>query len=208
MPPANAQTHTEPSTPALRWLPASRPFTPPVRIAIAVLGGSALLALSAHIAVPLYFTPVPFTMQPLAVLLLGLLLDPTVAFATLLAYLLEGAAGLPVFAPGPGGLLDLMSPSGGYLLAYPFAVTLVSKLYRSRRPTFTWAALSAAAGAVVYFTGGASWLAVVLHQPASIALKLAVWPFLAGDALKIVLAAAIVTGLARIRSRSNTGPAL
>ena len=184
--------------PSLRWLPASRA----ARFALAVIAGSLLLAVSAHISVPLFFTPVPFTLQPLAVLLLGLMLDPAVAFATLLAYLLEGAAGLPVFAGASAGILDLMGPTGGYLLSYPFAVALVSKLYRSLPSSFTTAALSAAAGAVVYFTCGAAWLAVVLHQPASIALKLAVWPFLAGDALKVVVAAAIVTGIARMRNRT------
>ena len=197
-----SQTHTAVSQTAVPWLPASRT----TRFFLAVIAGSALLALSAHVSVPLFFTPVPFTLQPMAVLLLGLLLDPAVAFATLVAYLIEGASGLPVFAPqGPSGILHLMGPSGGFLLSYPFAAVLVSKLYRSLRPSsFTFAALSAAAGSVVYFTGGASWLAVITHQPMSIALKMAVLPFLAGDALKVVLAAAIVTGISRLHSRRNT----
>jgi len=187
---------------ALPWLPASRA----TRFFLAVLFGSALLAISAHISFPLFFTPVPFTLQPMAVLLLGLLLDPAVAFATLFAYLLEGASGLPVFAPAATvSAFHLMGPTGGYLLSYPFAAALVSKLYRTRRPaSFTFAALCAAAGSVVYFTCGASWLSVITHQPASTALKLAVWPFLAGDALKVLLAAAIVTGLSRWRSRLNS----
>ena len=201
-----SQPHTAVSQPALPWLPASRA----ARFSLAVLAGSALLALSAHVSVPLFFTPVPFTLQPMAVLLLGLLLDPAVAFATLVAYLLEGAAGLPVFAPvGLGGAFALLGPSAGFLWSYPLAVVLVSKLYRSLpSASFTSAALSAAAGAVVYFTGGACWFAVTLHQPMSVALKMAVWPFLAGDALKVVLAAAIVTGISRSRSRQNTQPAL
>jgi biotin transport system substrate-specific component len=201
-----SQTNTVVSESALSWLPAS----PAVRFSVAVIAGSALLALSAHISFQLFFTPVPFTLQPFAVLLIGLLFDPAVAFATLVAYLVEGASGLPVFAPnGLGGILDLMGPTGGFLFSYPFAVFLVSKLYRSFRPaSFTWAALSAAAGSVVYFACGASWLAIIAHQPMRIALKLAVWPFLAGDALKIVAAAAIVTGLHRLRNRQNTEPAL
>jgi biotin transport system substrate-specific component len=200
---AQANTPTQAAVPqsALRWLPVTRP----ARFALAVLAGSALLALSAQVSIPLFFTPVPFTLQPLAVLLLGLLLDPAVAFATLIAYLAEGAAGLPVFAGGAAGILVLMGPTAGYLIAYPFAVALVSKLYRTVRPaSFTTAALSAAAGAVVYFALGASWLAVLLHQPMHIALKLAVWPFLAGDALKVVIAAAAVTSIDRLRSRRNT----
>jgi biotin transport system substrate-specific component len=196
------QTSTAVSPSSLSWLPASRA----TRFALAVVLGSAFLAAAAHISFPLFFTPVPFTLQPFAVLLLALLLDPAVAFATLFAYLVEGASGLPVFAPTSSATaFHLMGPSGGYLLSYPFAALLVSKLYRIRRPaSFTFAALCAAAGAIVYFACGASWLSVVMHQPASIALKLAVWPFLAGDALKVILAAAIVTGFSRWRSRQNS----
>lgn len=201
-----SQPQTAISSITFPWLPASRA----TRSVLAVLAGSALLAISAHISIPLFFTPVPFTLQPMAVLLLGLLLDPTLAFATLFAYLVEGASGLPVFAPTASvSFLHLMGPSGGYLLSYPFAAALVSKLYRTRQTrSFAFAALCAAAGSVVYFTCGASWLAIILHQPASVALKLAVWPFLAGDALKVVLAAAIVTGLSRYRSRPNSEAAL
>ncbi|MGC2163038.1 MAG: biotin transporter BioY [Silvibacterium sp.] len=177
---------------------------------LAVLAGSILLALSAHVSVPFFFTPVPFTLQPLAVLLLGLMLEPSVACAILIAYLAEGASGLPVFAPGgPGGFLALMGPSAGFLWAYPFAVVLVSKLYRRLQPSsFAFAVLSAAAGSVVYFTGGACWFSVILHQPMSIALKMTVWPFLAGDALKVIFAAAFITGLSRFRSRWSTQSAV
>jgi biotin transport system substrate-specific component len=196
-----SQTHTAVSQATPQWLPSSRA----ARVTLSVIAGSALLAVSAHVSVPLFFTPVPFTLQPMAVLLLGLLLDPAVAAATLVAYLVEGAAGLPVFAPvGLGGAFALLGPSAGFLWAYPFAVALVSKLYRSARSkSFTWAALSATAGSLVYFTGGATWFAVTLHQSMSVALKMTVWPFVAGDALKVVLAAAIVTGLYRLRTRES-----
>jgi biotin transport system substrate-specific component len=196
-----SQTSNAVSQANLQWLPSSRA----ARATLSIIAGSVLLALSAHVSVPFFFTPVPFTLQPMAVLLLGLLLDPAVAFATLAAYLLEGAAGLPVFAPvGLGGAFALLGPSAGFLWAYPFAVTIVSKLYRSGRSrTFTWATISAIAGAVTYFAGGASWFAVTLHQPFSVALKMAVWPFIAGDALKVVLAAGIVTGLHRLRNRND-----
>lgn len=201
------QTHpTVSQTTLSRLLPASRA----ARTILTILAGTALLAISAHISVPLFFTPVPFTLQPMAVLLLGLLLDPAVAVATLVAYLAEGASGLPVFAPqGMPSFLHLMGPTGGFLLTYPFAVYLVSKLYRSRRPaSSTHAAVSAAAGAVVYFTGGWAWFTVITHQTAAVSFKLAVLPFLAGDALKVVLAAAIVTGLTRLRNRLNAREAV
>src|SRR5215813_1907044 len=80
-----------------------------IRWAVSMVMGSALVAVCAHVSVPLFFTPVPMTLQPFAVLLLGLLLDPATAFATLTLYLVEGASGLPVFTPqGPGGMPQLM----------------------------------------------------------------------------------------------------
>src|ERR1700761_6659041 len=98
---------------------------------VAVVLATALVAICAHIALPLGFTPVPVTMQTFAVLLLGLLFAPVPAFACLALYLMEGALGLPVFSPhGPGGIAQLLGPTGGYLLSYPFAAALASLLYR------------------------------------------------------------------------------
>src|ERR1700739_3372363 len=110
---------------------ASRTSTSPwPRTAGVVLAGSALLAVCARVSVPLWFTPVPLSLQPFGVLLLGLLLSPLMAAATVSAYLLEGVAGLPVCAPGPGVLAHLLGPTGGYLLAYPLAAVLISTLWR------------------------------------------------------------------------------
>jgi biotin transport system substrate-specific component len=167
-----------------------------------VLVGSLFIAVCAHIALPLYFTPVPLTLQPFAVLLLGLLLSPRLASATLVTYLAEGAAGLPVFAPGlafSGGMAHLLGPTGGYLLAYPVAVALISFLWRRTSRSFDTAALSATAGNLVILACGALWLAVVTHASAQSVLTLAVIPFLPGDALKIVGAAALATGFRRFR---------
>lgn len=208
---ANTQSRTRFQTPIaaspsiLSFLPASRIK----RAAIAVLAGTALLAASAHVSIPFFFTPVPFTLQPFAVLLLGLMLEPAVAFATLVAYLAEGAAGLPVFTPqGPLGIAHLLGPDGGFLLAYPFAALLISKLRRSLPSSFTFASIAAASGSVVYFIGGASWLAILTHQSMRVAFELAVWPFAAGDALKVILAAAIATGASRYLIRRKAQPAL
>ena len=89
----NNETHIEETPAALSVVMAG------LRILFVMLAGSAFVAVCAHIALPLAFTPVPLTLQPFAVLLLGLLLRPRVAAATLTAYLLEGASGLPVFTP-------------------------------------------------------------------------------------------------------------
>ena len=169
-----------------------------------VIGGSALMALCAHLALPLYFTPVPLTLAPFAVLLLGLLLTPQLAAATLCAYLAEGALGLPVFAPGPlasSGLAHLLGPTGGYLLAYPVAAALISFLWRTGERGFASAALSAAAGNLAILACGALWLGFLTQASARAILTLAVVPFLPGDALKVVAAAALVTGFQRLRRR-------
>ena len=167
------------------------------------VGGSALVAVCAHIALPLYFTPVPLTLAPFAVLLLGLLLTPRLAAGTMAATLAQGALGLPVFAPnGMVGLAHLLGPTGGYLMAYPAAAWLVSTLWRRSRRGFGAAALSAAAGNVAILACGALWLGVLTHISARLAITLAVVPFLPGDALKVVAAAALAVGLNHLRRKS------
>ena len=164
------------------------------------LAASALVALCAHIAIPLYFTPVPLTMAPFAVLLLGLLLSPRMAAAALGAYLAEGAMGLPVFAPSPlYGLAHLLGPTGGYLFAYPAAAALISFLWRRSRRSFTTALASATAGNLVILLCGALWLAALTHASAQAVFATAVVPFLPGDALKIAAAAGLAVGFQRLR---------
>jgi len=178
-----------------------------LRTAGVVLAASALVAICSHISVPLGFTPVPLTLQPFAVLLLGLLLSPRLAAATLGVYLLEGAAGLPVFAPGlvfGAGIAHLLGPTGGYLMAYPAAAALVGYLWRRSRRGYSAALMSAAAGNAVILLCGFAWLMVWTHGAGSsgsvkTAFALAVLPFLPGDALKVVVAAAIAKGLHRAR---------
>src|ERR1700692_1825792 len=95
--------------------------TVPGKIVLAV-SASALVALCAHISLPLPFTPVPLTLGNFAVLLVGMMLGPVVGFSPMVLYLAEGAAGLPVFTPqGPGGIAQLLGLSAGYLLSYPLA---------------------------------------------------------------------------------------
>ena len=181
-----------------------------IRQAGIVLAGSALVAVCAHIALPLYFTPVPLTLQTLAVLLLGLLLSPRLAAATLCAYLVEGALGLPVFAPSPlalSGIAHLFGPTGGYLLAYPLAAATASFLWHrtgwNTRRGFTSVLLSAAAGSLPILALGALWLGVFSHASVQNVLSLAVLPFLPGDALKIVAAAGLAAGFMRLRRKTS-----
>lgn len=179
----------------------SQPLVWMRNVGIALLG-SLLIAVCAHVALPLAFTPVPLTLQPFAVLLIGLLLPPGLAFATLFAYLIEGATGLPVFTPGyigASGIAHLIGPTGGYLLAYPVAVALTSHLWRSHRRSFIWGLLSAAAGDLLILAVGAVWLNQLTHSSFEAILSEAVIPFLPGEALKIIVAAGIAAEWQRLR---------
>lgn len=185
----------------------SRPYALPAlaRRGLTLVLGSLLVAVCAHIAFPLWFTPVPVTMQTFAVLLLGLMLSPGMAAAVMAAYLMEGAAGLPVLAPtGTVALLHIFGPTGGYLLSYPAAAALVSYLRRrfagrSARGVFAGSLLAAGVGGVLILLCGAAWFAALTHEPAMPVLALTVAPFLAGDVLKTAAAAGAATGLRRFR---------
>jgi biotin transport system substrate-specific component len=166
-------------TPSIAW-----------NTAVPVVLSTALLAICAHIAVPLGFTPVPVTMQTFAVLLLGLLFAPAPAFACMALYLAEGAMGLPVFSPhGPGGLAQLLGPSGGYLLAYPFAAPLASWLYRRANRGFLAALAASALASLLILAVGAGWLGFLTHAKLSVVFFQSIAPFLPGDAVKVLAAA-------------------
>jgi len=163
-----------------------------------VVSASILMAISAHISVPLPFSPVPVTMQPLAMLLIAFFIGPRRAAAAMVAYLLEGAAGLPVFSPaGPGGIAQLIGPTGGFLMATPFAAFAAGFIARKR--TVTYLTLAALAAEVILFTFGASWFTLATHTTLSQAFALAVLPFLPGEVLKI----AIAVGAASLWNRRN-----
>ncbi len=185
-------------------LAATRPMLW-LRAAGIVLAASAFVAVCARLALPLYFTPVPLTLQPFAVLLVGLLLSPRLAGASLIAYLVEGALGLPVFAPTAAsapGLAHLFGPTAGYLLAYPFAAVIISFVYRRIGRGFASALFSAALGNLVILSTGALWLAILTHASARVVLLQSFVPFLPGDALKVVAAASLAAFWLRFRPRN------
>jgi biotin transport system substrate-specific component len=196
----NPAPAASPSAPLAR--PISRPASSALaRPAAAVVIGSLLVAVCAHLAVPLWFTPVPVTLQTFAVLLLGLVLSPGLAASALVLYLLEGMAGLPVLSPiGPAGFLHILGPTGGYLLSYPAAAALTGWLRRRiGKGGFTTSALAAAAGSVVILLAGAAWFAILTHCSAGAVFTLTIAPFLPGDILKVAAAAGAAAGLRRFR---------
>jgi biotin transport system substrate-specific component len=164
---------------------------------LAIVLGAATVAVAAQAAVPLPGTPVPMTLQPLAVLVVGGLLGARLGAAALVLYLALGALGLPVFTPGGlPGAARLIGPTGGYLLSYPVAAALVGWLVASGRPTARALRLllAAAAGMVVIHLGGSAQLAILTGN-AGAATRYGLIPFLTGDLLKIGIAALLILAL-------------
>jgi biotin transport system substrate-specific component len=160
------------------------------RSALLVLGFSLLTAAAAQVVVPLPFTPVPLTGQTFAVLLTGALLGPRLGALAMLAYLLEGAAGLPFFRGGAGGVGHFSGATAGYLLAFPAAAYVTGVLAeRGWDRRFLTAAAAMALGSFVILAGGWAWLALMFKGGAE-AFRLGVAPFLPGDVVKVALAAA------------------
>src|SRR3712207_6772947 len=160
------------------------------RSALLVLGFSLLTAAAAQVVVPLPWTPVPLTGQTFAVLLTGALLGPRLGALAMLAYLLEGAAGLPFFRGGAGGVTHLSGATAGYLLAFPAAAYVTGYLAeRGWDRRFLSAAAAMALGSVVILACGWAWLAVMFKGGGE-AFRLGVAPLLAGGGLKIAVAAA------------------
>jgi len=175
-----------------------------IRRAAAVVLGALVVAGAAQVSIPLPGTPVPMTLQPMAVLLVGGLLGARLGALSMILYLAMGAAGLPVFTPTVPiyGIARLFGPTGGYLLAYPIAAYAVGAFVPPLRTAergsggedWLRAALGVVAGIVLIHLGGLAQLAIITGTITT-AAQLATWPFLLGDLLKI---AVLVPVLARL----------
>lgn len=165
-----------------------------------VLGGTALLALSAQATVPMF--PVPMTLQTLAVTIIGLTFGSRLAAATVLAYLAEGAMGLPVFANATGGIAPLMGPTAGFLWGFVGMAWLTGWLVeRGLDRGFMRLFVAALLPALLLFVPGAGALALVLGKTLGDAVMLAVVPFLLGALVKAIIAAMAVSGGWNLLSR-------
>jgi biotin transport system substrate-specific component len=168
-----------------------------IRVASVILL-AALTAAAAQVSVPLPFTVVPFTLQPMVVLLGGAVLGARLGMAAQGLYLLAGLAGLPVFAASavlPQGVLRLLGPTGGYLMSYPFAAFITGLLAQSgfdRR--YVTSVIAMAAGLLVIFACGVSWLAFFTRPAVGLdaALRSGFYPFIPADIFKVLVAAAIM----------------
>jgi biotin transport system substrate-specific component len=181
-----------------------------VRIAVANI----LLALCAHIVIPLPWTPVPITGQTFGVLLVGVLLGSKRGAITLILYLLEGLAGLPVFQPlGLPGPARFLGPTAGYLISYPAAAFVTGRLveraarigpvggkhFRLAEFPLIGAMIS---GEAIIFAGGCAWLALGMGLGWSIALYHGALPFLPGEIIKMGLIVIAVEGFHLSRRKS------
>lgn len=171
-----------------------------LRGAILVVVGTALLTLSAKIQVPFY--PVPMTLQTLVVLLLGLAYGSALGAVTVLAYLAEGAFGLPVFAGTPEkglGLAYMLGPTGGYLMGFALAAGIAGWI-AEHRPGLLGLVLAVVAGTLAIYVPGLLWLGtfVGVEQAFAVGLVPFIWADLAKGALAVALGAA---GWALLRRR-------
>ncbi|MGZ4787133.1 MAG: biotin transporter BioY [Terriglobales bacterium] len=163
-----------------------------------VIGVSVLMGILGRFSVPLPFTPIPITLANFGVLLIALTLGSRRAAAAMLLYLAEGAMGLPVFSPaGPGGIVQILGPTGGYLMAYPIAAFVAGWI--AERGTRNMLRMSAAAiiGEVLLFLGGIAWLMSLTHVPVVQAANWGVYPFGFAEIIKIMAAVAASTRLHR-----------
>jgi biotin transport system substrate-specific component len=202
--PRNNASIQFPSTPTLLAAASGRAEDRVLGYAIqaaAVVFVTALTAAASQVSVPLPFTPVPFTFQPVVVLLGAALLGPRLGASSQLLYLVAGIAGLPVFAASltlPHGAARLLGPTGGYLMAYPAAACLTGWLAsRGFDRRYVTAVIAMLAGLTVIFAGGALWLAQYVGGLAA-ALRAGVFPFVLADLVKVCAAAAVLPALWRL----------
>jgi biotin transport system substrate-specific component len=174
----------------------------------AVVFITALTAVAAQISLPLPFTPVPFTFQPMVVLVGAAALGSRLGLASQVLYLAIGIAGLPVFAWSPTlpqGAARLLGPTGGYLMSYPFAAFLTGWLAeRGFDRRYLSAVLAMLCGLVVVFTGGVSWLMIgATRLGFSAAMTAGFYPFVLPDFAKLLVASGVMPTLWKITGRAD-----
>jgi len=162
-----------------------------------IVSASVLIAIAAQIAVPLPFTPVPLTMQPLAVILVGVTLGSARGSAAAALYLLEGFAGMPVFAEGHAGVFWATAATAGFLWSYPLAAWVAGRVSERGWGSTTMRAIAGmlAALAVIYI-GGWSWLSIAMGARG--AFIAGVQPFVLADIIKVAIGAAMLPHMQRL----------
>jgi biotin transport system substrate-specific component len=192
----NSRTEQYPGGTLLQTVSARADLSAAFR-AVAVLFVTVLTIVAAHVSIPLPFTPVPFTLQPMIVLLGGAALGSRLGMTSQALYIALGLAGLPVFAASPilpQGFARLLGPTGGYLMSYPlaaFAAGYLAERGFDRRYLPSVAAMGA--GLAIIFACGVAWLAFgAPHAGLSTAIRTGLIPFIPADIVKIFAAAMVL----------------
>ncbi len=158
----------------------------PIKLTIYTALFVALTACGAFIAIPI--GPIPIVLQNMFVLLAGLILGPVWGLGCMAIYLFIGLAGLPVFAGGTAGIGKLFGPTGGYLLGYLPAAWATGLISKTLKQTRTGDLIALITGSLIVYAAGVPWLKFAFAMPWSKAFAAGMYPFLIGDALKVVAA--------------------
>jgi len=185
---------------AVLWPDRADGFSAVARTVILVALGTALLALSAKINLPLPY--VPMTLQTLVVLMIGAAYGWRLGTATVIAYLAEGAFGLPVFAGPAGGLAPLLGPTAGYLFGFVAAAFVTGWLSeRGWDRSVAWLFVAMGLGHIVILAAGFAWLAFGMKLGVEKAWLVGIAPFVAASVIKNALGAALVPAIRYVLER-------
>ena len=152
---------------------------------------AALTAVMSFISIPMPFSLVPITGQTLAVMLTGSILPVRQAYWSMLAYLLIGAVGLPVFSGFSGGIGVLLGPTGGYLIGYLPGVMLIALLKGQNNNLWSLALANSIGGIGIVYLLGITWLSLVTGIGFQKAIMTGALPFIPGDIIKVIAATVI-----------------
>ncbi len=160
---------------------------------------AAMIAAGAYLAIPI--GPVPIVLQNLFVFLSGLLLGSRWGFACVAVYILVGACGLPIFSIGRGGIGHILGPTGGYLLGYLPAVYVIGLISDKGGQRVVFDVIAMVFGGIIVYACGVTWLKILTGMTLSKTLAVGMYPFILGDALKIIVAVPIAKALRPVISR-------
>ena len=165
---------------------------------------AAVTAISAQVTIPIPISPVPITMQVLAVCLTSAILGSRLAFMSMLVYVAVGILGMPVFSGGASGLGAVMGPTGGYIIGFLLSSYVTGKLVqRKPLPTLSNTLAAMFSGLLVIYTTGLLQLSLVTGMPLQAAFMSGVVPFIGMDIIKIAVGAGVACSVRTILIRQN-----
>ncbi|HUN89454.1 MAG TPA: biotin transporter BioY [Terriglobales bacterium] len=169
-----------------------------------IVAASLLMDILGRFSVPMPFSPVPLTLANFGVLLIALSMGARRAAAAMCLYLAQGAMGMPVFSPaGPGGIAQIVGPTGGYLMSYPLAAFAAGWIVDRGKQSLTWLSIAAIVGEIVLFIGGVGYLMALMHVPLHVAANWGLYPFGFGEVIKVIAAVAMAVRLRGSSKWSN-----